>query len=503
MRRRSFLSRSAAALMFVTAPWRARAGVLAPAGGRWDFVIVGAGTAGMPAAIFAARRGARVLLLDAAGDVGGTLHLADGEIAAAGTRAQLAKGITDDSPDRHYADILRLSGGRADPRIARRVADEAPAMVNWLLDNGLVPLPEHPITGHPGRDGYSVARYLWGKEKGRALLTVLRRELAAEVGRGRVDVQLDTRVRSLLVDGNGAVTGVRAHDASRRVLELHGRHVLLTTGGYAMNPGLFERLVGQPAYAASSYPYSQGDGLELATSAGGYLRGQDLHRCGSGSILTSNRFPARVYARFTTMPQQRLPWEIWVDSGGRRFIREDEPSLLVREQTVVRLPELRYAIVFDRGILDAAPIGIPGWTREQLLTHFETHPMFAHADSLDALATRARIDATGLQQTVRDYNTAVARRGRDALGREHLPRAISQPPFYAITQLGHSATSSAGIVVDGALRVLRGGGAPVPNLYAAGEVLGSGATLGNAFVPGMMLTPAMSLGRWLGQTLPI
>ncbi len=128
----------------------------------WNFIIVGAGTAGMPAAIFAARRGARVLLLDAAGDVGGTLHLADGEIAAAGTRAQLAKGITDDSPDRHYADIMRLSGGRADPRIARRVADEAPAMVNWLLDGGLVPLPEHPITGHPGRDGYSVARYLWG-----------------------------------------------------------------------------------------------------------------------------------------------------------------------------------------------------------------------------------------------------------------------------------------------------------------------------------------------------
>jgi fumarate reductase flavoprotein subunit len=51
--------------------------------------------------------------------------------------------------------------------------------------------------------------------------------------------------------------------------------------------------------------------------------------------------------------------------------------------------------------------------------------------------------------------------------------------------------------------VTRKDGSPIPNLYAAGEVLGSGATLGNAFVPGMMLTPALSLGRWLGLTLPI
>ena len=49
--------------------------------------------------------------------------------------------------------------------------------------------------------------------------------------------------------------------------------------------------------------------------------------------------------------------------------------------------------------------------------------------------------------------------------------------------------------------MLRDDGGVVPNLYAAGEVLGSGATLGDAFVPGMMLTPALALGRWLGNTL--
>ena len=74
-----------------------------------------------------------------------------------------------------------------------------------------------------------------------------------------------------------------------------------------------------------------------------------------------------------------------------------------------------------------------------------------------------------------------------------MPLPVARGPFFAITHLGHSATSSAGVVVDAQLRVLRGSGQPIPNLYAAGEVLGSGATLGNAFAPGMMLTPALAV----------
>ena len=55
----------------------------------------------------------------------------------------------------------------------------------------------------------------------------------------------------------------------------------------------------------------------------------------------------------------------------------------------------------------------------------------------------------------------------------------------------------------GELWLACGDGSIVPNLYAAGEVLGSGVTLGKAFAPGMMLTPALALGRWLGNTLPV
>ena len=468
---------------------------------RWDFIIVGAGTAGLPAAIHASRRGASVLMLEAADELGGTLTMAAGQVSAAGTRLQEDQGIVD-SPDRHFEDIMEITFGEADPEIVRRTVDLAPDTLNWILDKGLVPLPGHPVSGAaPGRAGYSVPRYFWGEAAGKAILKVVLEELDREMPQGNIAIRTNTRVTGLLTTDSGVVEGVRAESGDEE-WTFRGRHVLLTSGGYAMNPDMFELLTGHPAYSAGAWPHSMGDGLELAVSVGGWLRGQRLHRAGTGNILTGAEFPARVYARFATVPQERLPWEIWVNDSGQRFIREDEPLVRPRARAVVGLPRLRYVIVFDENIFRNAPPGLPQFTREEFLSHCENHPMFARADSLDELAAAADVDSAGLAQTVRDYNGAVAS-GEDPLGREHLPAPIAEPPFYAVTHLGGSATSSAGVAVNKAHQVVRGNQEPVPGLYAAGEVLGAGVTLGSAFAPGMMLTPALSVGRWLGMTLPV
>ena len=80
---------------------------------QWDAIIVGAGTAGLPAAIFAAERSDKVLVLDAAPEIGGTLHLSSGQMSAAGTRLQKEQGI-EDSPALHIEDIMRISKNTAD-----------------------------------------------------------------------------------------------------------------------------------------------------------------------------------------------------------------------------------------------------------------------------------------------------------------------------------------------------------------------------------------------------
>ena len=440
--------------------------------------------------------------MDAADKVGGTLHLAMGQVSAAGSRIQLAKAI-DDSPDWHFDDVMRITRGSADPVVVRRAVDRAPKAINWLLDNGLTPLPDHPVTGDmPGRPGYSVARYFWGPKEGRDILAVIEKELAPELANGRVVAALRSRVDALLTDSAGSVTGVRAQTPEGEQ-EFLGRHILLATGGYAMNPAAFRRHSGYPAYVAGSYPTCQGDGLVLASAVGARLRGQALHRAGTGSILTAYDFPAKVYARFMTAPQERAPWEIWVDAAGRRFFREDDPDIYRRERAVKTLPDLRYTIIFDSVILNEAPVGVVGFTREQMHRHFDSHPMFLRAPTLGELAAKLRIDSAGLRETVMRYNASVDGRHDEALGREHLPRRIEKPPFYGVVHMGHSSTSSTGVHVDAELRVLRPDGQPIPNLYAAGEVLGSGATLGDTFCPGMMLGPALALGKWLGETLPL
>jgi len=468
---------------------------------RWDYIIIGGGTAGMPAAIFASRRRANVLIIDSANKIGGTLDRAFGQISAAGTTLQASKGIKD-HPDIHYDDIMDITEGKADPDIVRMCVDNAPSMLNWLLDGGLIPLPDHPVTGEGvGRPGYSVPRYFWGANAGKDILAVLCKKIRPELDSGRIKALLETKVTELLTSDSGAVVGVRTHSSSGEHTFV-GKHVLITTGGYANNPELFQQMLGEPAYTVGTYPTNLGRGLELAAAVGGQLRGHELHRPGTGSILTDYKYPAEILARFQTVPQLRQPWEIWVNTDGQRFVKEDEPSNNKRARALLKQPLYRYVIVFDEGILQNSPPGIPEWSRKKMLEHFQFHPMFHRADSLEGLAQTAGINPNGLEETVGSYNAGVIAKA-DAFGRAHLPQEIKRPPFYGITHLGHSATSSVGVTVDIDLRVVGKTGEPIPNLYAAGEVLGSGVTLGDAFTPGMMLTPALTFGRLLGEKLPI
>lgn len=466
----------------------------------WDLIIIGAGTAGLPAAIFAARRGAKVLMIDAAPEIGGTLHIAGGEICGAGTKIQAARGVQD-HPDSHFEDVMRLSNGFADPHVVRLTADGAGQMIDWLDDRGWDCTDDHFIAGaSEGREGYSVRRYYQGAGAGVDILNVLVREIGKDIANGSVTSLVNTKVTELLTSDAGVVEGVRT-DSQGDMNTIRGRRVLLTSGGYAMNPKLFQTLVGQPAYVDESYPFSQGDGLTLAATIGAALRGADLHRPGSGSILSSDQWRAKVYARFDTRPQKRLPWEIWVNDHGARYINEEMPGRSAREQALLKQPRLRYSILFDDNIFNTAPPGIPGWSRDKMAAHFNTHMMFHKADTVEELAAKAELNPAGLAQTVATYNANI--NSTDPFGRMHRPMPIAKPPYYAIVHLGHSATSSVGISIDENLNAVRKDGTPIQNLYVAGEALGSGAALGNAYVPGMMITPAMTLGRHLGLTLQL
>ena len=476
----------------------------AAAGDRWDLIVVGGGNAGLPAAIFAAKRGARVLIVEAAGQVGGTLFYSTGQMSAAGTKLQKARGIVD-TPQSHYDDIMRISGGTADPGLVRLAVENAAPAFDWLTDNGFQVLEGHPVTGTT-HDPYSHARYAWGAKGGRSILEVLKAQLQPEVDRGRVVVLTQTEVTGLMQGADGSVTGVLTKDAAGKAGKYAARHVALTVGGYTNNPAVFEKLEGAKTYTRATYPYSRGAGIDLGVAAGGWVRGGQNHTPLFGAVLADAEYPSMIRALVRHFPPERPPWEIFVNQAGRRFLCEDVASHDAHEQSLRGQPGERCWVVFDEAIFQAAPPIVSGgiaapWTHEDTKEAFATPtPMFHRAATLTELARAAGIDADGLVDTVNLYNRA-QRRGVDALGRRYMPLPIAKGPFYAIQLQSWNLTSYAGLAVDDRLRVIRPDGTPVPNLYAAGELLGMGQLMGRAVCGGMAVMPALALGRLLGNSV--
>lgn len=478
----------------------------AKAAGRnvWDLIVVGGGNAGLPTAIFAAERGARVLIVEAAGALGGTLFLSSGQMSAAGTRLQKERGI-DDTAQLHYDDIIRISKGHANPELLRVATNAAAPAFDWLLDHGFKTREGHPITGTT-HEPYSRARYAWGYDGGRSILEVLNAQLASHMTAGRVSALLGHSAIDLMRDSQGRVLGVVVEGPDGRKTAQRARKVALTSGGYTANPAMYRKYEGVPTYTRATYPFSQGKGIELGLAAGGYVRGGEYHTPLFGAILEHEDFPSPIRAMARHFPPERPPYEIFVDRDGKRFLREDIPSHDAHEHAIRGLPEESCWIVYDEAARKAAPSLVRGgfsgpWSDADTMNAFEKGvPMFHRAGDLESLARAAGIDPAGLVRTVADYNRGRSE-GKDSLGRQHMPLPIGSGPFYAIKLHSWNLLSFAGLGVNAKLEVTRADGTPIPNLYAAGELLGCAQLMGDSQCGGMSVMPALSLGRLLGHEL--
>ena len=464
----------------------------------WDLIVVGGGSAGLPCAIFAAQQGARVLVVDRAHRLGGTLDRSFGQMAAAGTRLQAEQEI-EDSPEAHFDDIMRISKGKVDTELIGVFVNEAAKTLDWLSDHGFTPLDGHPVkTG--GHEPYMTRRYQWAEQNGVAILKVLLPQVLDLAKQGSIEFLIRTDALELIQDDAGAVRGVMVRDAMGRKLDLLGKKVALTTGGCGANPRMFEELHGVPLYGQLAYPFNLGGGLEMGVAAGGTLRGAELFQTFFGMVLNDFNVPstpAPIPVR--TTPESRMPWEVYVNTAGQRFVREDHPSVDAREHALLGQQDHRYWIVFDQAIMEAAPSVVMNWDRARLDLAFDKYHFFSRGESLAELAYWAGIDGDGLAASLERYNAAQAGGQDSDFGREHMPLPVGKPPYYAIRMQGTQLLSFAGLNVNTNLEVLNGNGDPIPNLYAAGEVLGAGATTGFGIVNGMLLTPALVFGRMIGE----
>ena len=468
---------------------------------RADIVIVGAGTAGIPCAIEAARRGRRVAVVEKDHRIGGTLWWTGGHLSGAGTRRQRLRGI-EDTPEAHLADIERISRGTADGPLAELAVREAPRTLDWLEDLGVAFEPDTPrvIYGH---EAYAAPRTTWAVGAGREMLEALRPLWDAEVAAGRIVPLLGHEMTAVLWEG-GRAAGVGARAGGRGV-EVRAAHVVIATGGYASNAEFFAEVTpGRPRLVSTAHPNAQGDGIRAAMGLGAAFRGGGHYLPSWGGIeLEPGSGRASYHDAWATIftSVYRPPREIVVNARGERFVREDEASSDTRERALMRQPEHRLWLVFDEAALeDGAPL-VKQWTHADLRGHLGAGVFAWQADTVEALAEAAGLPPEALAETVARYNASVAS-GHDAdFGREPPDYPVATPPFYAVAAHATSLISFGGLHVDTGLRVLDASGAPVPGLYAVGEAVGAGATSGNAFCSGMLLTPALSFGRILGRRL--
>ena len=421
----------------------------------YDVVVVGAGAAGLSAAISAADEGARVLLVEADTRVGGSSRLSGGHFYAAGTPLQAAAGV-EDSADAMFEHYMTLNQWLVRPEVVRRYCDESADAFVWLRELGV----EFAVDGLYRSGVGSTPRGHQPAGAGERVIEVL----DAQASRRDIDLVLDSRVDELLLDKNGGVCGVVTNGAQASC-----GAVVLATGGFGANDELLARHYPQALKAGpwSWYigsPHARGDGLRLGEAAGAALDGHNR-----GLLLVSPGFSRDL--------EVLLPgWVILVNQRGQRFTDETAPYTVL--SGLIDAQDGPVFAVFDEAARRSAKPG-PGnqayWVNE-VLEKQAASGFVARADTLEALAERVAVHAGALAGTVARYNADVA----EGVDRAFFKRAGSamtplvEPPFYA-AELRNAIIcwTGTGLRINADCEVLDTNERRLPGLYAAGETVGS------------------------------
>ncbi len=472
----------------------------------YDILIIGAGTAGMACAITAAERGLKVGVVEKVDYVGGAMHWSGGHMSAGGARIQKERGIVD-SAKKHLEEIYKINGKTGNLELIEMAVEEAPKTIDWLQDLGFEFAPECPriIYGHIA---YETPRTIYGTEKALSIYKVLLPLWEKYVANGNITIHFNHAFIGL--EKEGSVYNTVLCDTAEGTKSYKGKNLVITTGGYGSNPAYFQQKHGDIPLVSSCYPTATGDGHIVLEKNGAQFNFGDFHLPSLGGMemeKDSGRVDFNKAWAMVLTSIYRQPRDIYVNTHGKRFIREDEVNPEVRELTTMQQPDWSFWVIFDEKALvtndhngNHNPLVI-GWTVEQMKAEAAREVSFFAADTIKELAKKTGLPRNTLAETVHGYNTMVAEKKDPEFGRQFLEDAITEAPFYALKVHASVLVTFGGIKANGNLQILDANGTVMPGLYAAGEFLGLGATSGSSFCSGMAITPALSFGRILGRTL--
>lgn len=445
-----------------------------------DIVIVGAGGAGLTAAIEAKLAGADVIVLEKMPMAGGNTLISGAEYAAANNWLQKKEGL-EDNVEQHVQDTLKGGDYKAKEELVRVMAENALAGAEWLRDEiGVVWEDELMFFG-----GHSVKRSLIPLgASGREIIT----KLVAKCEELEIPILLNTKATSLITDESGKVTGVNATGEDSDYTFNVNKAVIIASGGFGSNlemrikynPEIDEKIL------STNTPGSTGDGIVMAEEAGANLLGMEYIQtypiCDplTGTLLYYD--DARLYGH-----------TIIVNKEGKRFVEElgrrDVMSMAIKAQT----GNVCYELIDQNGFVASKLQENHGPELEYLYKN----NLLVKADTLEEAAAFFDIDAAELKNSVEKYNSYVES-GKDLeFNKRSLPSKIEVGPFYICKAAPAVHHTMGGIEINTNAQVLDKKGNIIEGLYAAGEV--TGGIQGSNRLGSNALADITVFGRIAGQ----
>lgn len=458
----------------------------------FDVVVVGSGAAGLAAALEARKAGAEVIVLEKMGSIGGNSVISQGLAAVPGTPQQSEAGIGD-NPELMFNDLIKVTKISHPHRIAL-LTENALATWQWTIDE----LGVHWSRGVEYDYGHSVRRCVALANQGEALMN----PLAERVSALGVSVRLNTRVTGFLTDDTGRVTGVTAH-----VTDAAGLHpvtikarkaVVAAAGGFGADIAMRQMQSWRlgPGISTTTQPGSTSEVIRALSDIGAWVIHMQYIHCmpeacadekGWGSAWKFNQYCAATQG-------------LWVvQETGRRFVNETADN-------TTRTNAVLGVISAGEHCLAVADARAAAHPRSALFKKSDVEALVQRGfvlkyATLSELASDLGVPLIPLQDEISRINeTLAANDPNDYLGRVLSPtnELIGEGPWYACRFAAKVQLCGGGVAIDSQARVLSvTDDAPVPGLFAAGEI--TGGLNGEARLSSCGLIDALTVGRIAGR----
>lgn len=437
-----------------------------------DVVVLGAGGAGVAAAIEAVDAGASVALLEKMPQIGGTTATSQGMIGAYESKFTKERDVHY-TFEEMYGNLMSNASYRLDPELTAVTIEKSGETIDWMADRLGMNFYDVIV-------GYGPLQMMHLVEgAGGAMKTAMEAALSGS----SVDLMLETRATEILMNEDGSVRGVKATCGADTVI-VYAKAVVVATGGYANNPELTARL--DPEKAGTwgiGFPGATGDGIIMASNVGAalthtgdmmcVLKDYEIMSEHNGTSATAN--VSSFISRNNT---------VLLAANGKRFVDEKDIGYMTQKLNSPVFDQMhRDGLGYVWAISDKASLEAKGVKRGLEME-------FITADTFEELAEKMELDVDTVVETLTNYN-AYCETGHDPeFGRLLLEKL--EAPYCAVKVVPCEIITYGGIARNVNAEVIRADGTVIPGLYTAGEASANSAYMG------FTLTNAYGWGRIAG-----